>query len=192
MMSCHVRLERTPIPEATPATAELYAEHEIILRALAILDGVGERLGAGQPVDGSALAELVELVRAFADRCHHGKEEERLFPALRAGGAGDTLRVFLDEHEEGRGYLRTLSGGAGPERAAAARRYVGLLTSHIERENQVLFPMADGLLDSAEHARLARAYREVELRELGPDGLPRILATLDRLAIALSPAERRA
>jgi hemerythrin-like domain-containing protein len=190
MNSCHLLLDRSREMPPGPATADLRHEHEVILRALAVLERVGERLAAGRPVSDATVSELVELLRTFADRCHHGKEEEHLFPALRAKGAGDALPVFLDEHEEGRGYLRTLAGAGSPaERAAAARRYVGMLRGHIERENEVLFPMADGLFTPEEHAALTRAYEDVERQVVGPGVHDRLLATLARLEAAVPLVE---
>jgi hemerythrin-like domain-containing protein len=188
-MTCHLHLRRPATARAGPATADLRDEHEVILRALAVLERVSARLASGRPVSEPALADLVQFLQTFADRCHHGKEEDQLFPAMRAKGLGDPLAVFLEEHEEGRRYLRTLATGAsGAERAAAARRYAALLHDHIERENEVLFPMADGLFTAEEHAALARAYEDVEHRVVGAGGHEGLLATLARLDAALPGA----
>lgn len=186
MCSCRTRLNQALSSNIGMATAELRHEHDVILRALAILERAGERLGSGRGVDKAALSELVELIRTFADKVHHGKEEDTLFPALRAKGVGALLAPFLEEHDEGRGYLKTLASVAPPaERAAAARRYVGLLRDHIERENGVLFPMADDVLNPDEHAQLAKRYVEVEQRVIGPGVHERLLAALDRLETAI-------
>jgi hemerythrin-like domain-containing protein len=186
MCSCHTALKHGEASNIGPATAELRHEHEVILRALAVVERAGERLAAGRPVDETALAELVQVCRTFADKCHHGKEEDTLFPILQEKGLGSTLAVFLEEHEEGRRYLKTLEGTAPPaERAAAARRYVGLLRDHIDRENGVLFPMADDVLSPEEHAELARRYAKVEARVVGPGVHEQLLADLDRLERAM-------
>ena len=189
MMYCHLRLNRPATAKAGQATADLRDEHEVILQALAVLERVAIRLASGKPVSDSALTDLVQFLQTFADRCHHGKEEDQLFPAMRAKGVGDTLTVFLEEHEEGRRYLRTLATGtSSTERAAAARRYVALLHDHIERENEVLFPMADGLFTADEHAALARAYEDVEHRVVGTGGHEGLLTTLARLDAAVPSA----
>jgi hemerythrin-like domain-containing protein len=182
MGSCHLHLERADAAERGSATAALRHEHEVILRALDILERLADRLAAGQPVNDTTLSELVQLFQTFADRCHHGKEEDQLFPAMRAKGMGSTLPVFVEEHEEGRGYVRTLASGAtGAEKVRAARRYVGMLREHIQRENDILFPMADELFSAEEHGALARAYADVELRVVGPGVHERLLTTLARL-----------
>ena len=185
-MSCHVHLKPPATVKARPATADLRDEHEVILRALGVLERIADRLAAGRAVSDSTLTDLVQLLQTFADRCHHAKEEDQLFPAMRAKGAGGTVAVFLEEHEEGRGYLRTLASGvSSAERAAAARRYVAMLQDHIQRENEVLFPMADELFTAEEHGALARAYEDVELRVVGAGVHEGLLATLARLEAAV-------
>jgi hemerythrin-like domain-containing protein len=192
MGSCRLHLDRPAATTLASATADLRDEHEVILRALAVLERTVDRLAIDHPGSDAALGELVELLQTFADRCHHGKEEDQLFPAMRGKGLGGTLAVFLEEHEEGRGYIRTLASGAPRrERAAAARRYVGLLRDHIQRENEVLFPLADGLFTPEEHATLARAYDEVEGRVMGPGVHERLLTTLERLEAEVPPAGPR-
>lgn len=192
MGSCHLHLDTPATAKPGPATADLRHEHEVILQALGILERAADVLAAGQPLNESILADLGQFLRTFADRCHHGKEEDQLFPAMRAKGMGGTLAVFLEEHEEGRGYLRTLASGASQaERAAAARRYVGMLREHIERENEVLFPLADGLFSAEEHGALARAYEDVELHVVGPGGHDALLTRLARLDAAVPSAPRR-
>jgi hemerythrin-like domain-containing protein len=164
----------------------LMIEHRWIERVIADLQ---LRLGAHsprKPIDPAYVERVVDFLRTYADRCHHGKEEDQLFPAMRAKGAGGPLALFLEEHEEGRRYLRTLSSSApSAERAAAARRYVGMLQDHIERENEVLFPMADELFTAEEHGALARAYEDVELRVVGAGVHEGLLATLARLEAAV-------
>jgi hemerythrin-like domain-containing protein len=195
MGSSHLHLDHAAETTAGPATADLRHEHEVILRALAVLERIADRPASREPVSDATLAELVELLQTFADRCHHGKEEEHLFPAMRTKGMGGTLAIFLEEHEEGRGYVRTLASGpahfTGDELAAAARRYVGLLRDHIQRENEVLFPLADGLFSPEEHAALARAYEDVELHVAGPGIHARLLATLAHLEAEVPSNGRR-
>ena len=186
MSACHAKLMHSGPSNAGPATAELRHEHEIILRGLALLDRAAERLQAGPPPDEATLQTLVGFLQGFADRCHHGKEEHELFPVLEAKGVGSLLSVFREEHEEGRGYLRTLATpGPAAERAAAARRYSSLLRAHIERENEILFPMAEEVLSLDEHDLLARRYEEVERETMGVGAHDALLGTLARLETTL-------
>jgi hemerythrin-like domain-containing protein len=159
-------------------------EHEVILRALAVLERIGQGLEAGRPPDRAVLGRLVDFFRTFADRCHHGKEEAHLFPALERHGIpkeGGPLGVMLREHEEGRALVRAMEEGRGPEVARAIRGYVILLRAHIDKENNVLLPLAEQVLPEEEQHALLRAFEEVEQAVAGPDVHERLLAELDRL-----------
>jgi hemerythrin-like domain-containing protein len=184
--------ERQPTHEGRPvgpASRQLMAEHEVILAVVDAIQREADHIRGGSSADDSRVRQMLDFARNFADRCHHAKEEGQLFPAMRARGAGGPLEVFLEEHEEGRRYLRTLATGASAgERATAARRYVAMLHDHIERENEVLFPMADGLLTPEEQGALARAYEDVEREVVGTGGHAGLLATLARLEAALPSA----
>jgi hemerythrin-like domain-containing protein len=47
-----------------------------------ILENVCEKLQAKELVNPDYLQCIVEFIRAFVDECHHGKEEDLLFPAI--------------------------------------------------------------------------------------------------------------
>ena len=73
---------------------DLKNEHRGIETALRILERVANRFGqAPDPelvIDGEA---LIDFFRTFADTCHHGKEEQLLFPALEQLGVSRQGRV---------------------------------------------------------------------------------------------------
>jgi hemerythrin-like domain-containing protein/uncharacterized protein (DUF2249 family) len=180
---------------ASEPTAELREEHEIILRALAVAERLGQALAAGEALDRPALASVVDFLRTFADRCHHGKEEQHLFPALERRGVprdGGPIGVMLDEHEQGRRLLARMSSGEDADVADAIGRYAALLRAHIAKENTVLFPLAEQVLTDAERATLGAGFAEVEQSLVGPGMHERLLAELSRLEAtgdAGAPAE---
>jgi len=178
-------------------TEELSKEHEAILRMIGILAQVADRLETGAPVDPNDLDQAVDFIRVFADRCHHGKEEGHLFPALEKAGvprAGGPIGVMLAEHTAGRVHVGTMARAipglrAGDEHAAAAfaggaRRYGDLLAQHIAKEDRVLFPMADARLGEAEQAALEKSFAEVEETVVGGGGHEEYCRLLERLAKA--------
>lgn len=178
----------TQIPAHQPGTtspmAMLRHEHEVILRALALLEHVGGRLESGQPVNRQALGWLIEFFRTFADRCHHGKEEQHLFPALERHGLpkdSGPLGVMLHEHTEGRAFVRAIAEGDDATAAWAIRHYAALLRAHIDKENNVLFPLAEQVLPEEEQHALLSAFEEVEQAVAGPVVHERLLAELARL-----------
>src|SRR3970282_658833 len=85
---------------ATTPTGVLREEHEVILRALTVLERVGRDLAAGKSVAQETNAWLASFFRPFADRCHHAKEEAHLFPAMAEHGIpkeGGPIGVMLQE-----------------------------------------------------------------------------------------------
>ncbi len=176
------------------ATETLRHEHEAILKMLDATEEVARRLQANEPVGGEILDGLLEFFREFADHCHHGKEEEVLFPFLEQKGMpreGGPIGVMLLEHEQGRALVRGMAdaaaayrkgeSGAGQRWANAASGYVHLLREHIDKENNVLFVFAERLLSSEEQARLARQFETIELEKMGAGTHERLHARMDEL-----------
>jgi len=156
---------------------------------------VARRLQRGLSVRPAALTELLEFFQLFADRCHHGKEEDLLFPLLETKGlprAGGPLGVMLFEHDEGRGLVQQMIAAAelyaqgaveaGLHWAEAARSYVLLLRRHIDKENNVLFPMAEYMLSEKEQNDLAQKFETVEVEKMGLGTHERLHARMEELA----------
>jgi hemerythrin-like domain-containing protein len=172
------------------ATEDLRAEHQGVLRMLDILRAIVSRLGAGQAVPVTQLGSILEFLRVFVDKCHHGKEEDILFPALERGGVareGGPIGVMLHEHTLGRGHIRdmgaVLAGGGGLAAfAAPALAYVELLTSHIAKENDVLFVMAERLLGAPALTQMHEAFERLEEERIGAGRHEAFHRLLDDLA----------
>ncbi len=162
------------------ATEELMTEHNAVLLALRLLDKVGEALEAESDEAPEHLEQLLEFLKGFVDRCHHGKEEDVLFPELERRGVqmtGGPIGVMLAEHEAGRGRIRGMTEGLARVRAGNrsavgeirehARAYSVLLQGHIQKENAVLFPMADRLLPEDVAARVLEQFEAIERDRVG-------------------------
>jgi hemerythrin-like domain-containing protein len=151
------------------ATDILRDEHQVILRALLSVETAARRLGAGGALPEGMWTGMISWLRAFADRNHHAKEEKALFPAMIKAGVpaeGGPIAVMLEEHAEGRALLATMYAGEPIDQAAAAHRYIRLLRDHIDKENDVLFPLANALLDERDQAEVSREFANLEA-ELG-------------------------
>jgi len=181
------------------ATQVLRHEHEAILKILGASEEVARRLGRGEQVEQPTLNGLLEFFQLFADRCHHGKEEELLFPLLEKKGfprEGGPIGVMLFEHERGRSLIRQMAEAtaayksgeksAGSRWAEAGAGYAALLRAHIDKENNILFAMAERVLTPAERADLAQGFEKLEVEKMGAGTHERLHAMMDTLLARLS------
>ena len=161
-------------------TEVLKHEHKIVL---AVLEGAAreaQNIQATGTVDTEKVAKIVDFLRVFVDKCHHAKEERELFPKLQERGMpGDTgpIAVMLHEHALGRAEvaviadaLGRLTGGDTSAAAPLAEHllvYAKLLREHIDKENGILFVMADRILTPADQENLGRAFETIETEEIG-------------------------
>ena len=182
----------------TTATGILRHEHEAILKMLDVTDEVNRRMERGTAVEPETLAALVEFFRLFADKCHHGKEEDLLFPAMEAKGMprhGGPIGVMLIEHEQGRAHVREMAAAAEEAAAGkqgacgrwllAAQAFSSLLRGHISKENHVLFVMAERMLSDSEQSELAGAFERVEVEKMGAGTHERLHGVMDRLVAGI-------
>ncbi len=171
-------------------TQILRDEHTLILRALDVLEAGAARAAGAGALPERWWSEVVDWLRRFADRTHHRKEEDLLFPAMVAAGMvreAGPIAVMLQEHEEGRRLIGAIATATAEARGAAARAYVRLLRAHIDKENAILFPLADEIVDEATHATLGREFERVG-DEVGREGSAAYAEErLGELAAALTP-----
>jgi len=160
---------------------DLKIEHDAVQVTLRILDKICQRFEmVGNELDIRHMDQLLDFFRVFVDQCHHGKEEELLFPALETIGVsynGGPLEVMLHEHQKGREYVRTMADAidqfkkgdwtAANEFVKTAREYINLLNQHIYKENNVLFPLAEKHLSKEELARLSEGFELIETKKIG-------------------------
>ncbi len=169
-------------------------EHQIILIVLSCFEIALGRARQSGCVRQAEFEPFVEFFRGFADKCHHCKEEDRLFPCLERKGIpreGGPIGVMIYEHEQGRRLVRTIAGAleaADSGDASAIRTilehgqsYLELLRAHIGKENNVLFEMADQLVQGADLTDLVNTYNEAEKEPTYDDTYTKCRAIADRL-----------
>jgi hemerythrin-like domain-containing protein len=158
---------------AESATSRLREEHEHILEVADALAALVAAAGDDR-WDLDAFADCVTFIRLFADACHHGKEEDLLFPELEQLGMPrhqGPIAVMLHEHQQGRAFARHMGDALDGARAGdvqaratlrnAASGYVNLIRNHIHKEDNVLFQMADQAVRGTACRSLCAAYGAV-------------------------------
>jgi hemerythrin-like domain-containing protein len=174
---------------AMQPTAVLSSEHRVIEQLLDCLEQVAAEVGQRKPLDVVDARDCVEFLRTFADKCHHGKEEDVLFTTLRARGMPThvgPVAVMLGEHEEGRALVRRMAAALqAPDAAAfaeAAEVFISLLRDHIAKEDGVLFPMAESVLRPEDRVAVLQQFEVRERDHMGAGTHEAMLAIAERLA----------
>jgi len=159
---------------------ELISEHDSILAGLKILEKMTMLLQDGQQVEIKDLEEMINFLKLFADKSHHGKEGDILFPAMEKAGIPKEkgpIGQMLLEHEQGREYIKQMGTSIKDgdlikhEFIQGASNYINLLRAHIKKENMVLFPMGDKVLPADEQEKISARFREWEEKVLGEEKL---------------------
>lgn len=172
------------------ASEDLRTEHEGVLFGLDILEKMADAIRRIGSVDVHDAEEMVNFFRLFADKCHHGKEEGLMFPAMEKAGIpneGGPIGQMLAEHNQGRQYIAemkasTEGGTLQAERfAEAATSYIQLMRAHIDKENSVLFPAGDRMLPMDVQQLLLNQFEGFEEEVMGKGTHEKLHKTLHRL-----------
>jgi hemerythrin-like domain-containing protein len=161
------------------STDILQNEHRVIEQVLSCLEKMSEQALVAGKLDELSARQALDFLQTFADRCHHGKEENYLFPLMEAKGfprEGGPTGVMLHEHEVGREHIRGMEA-ALPDAAACdkaglrhfalhADAYVALLRQHIFKEDHRLFPMASQVCSAKDDADLVDCFARIELHDM--------------------------
>lgn len=161
------------------ATQQLRDEHEGIRVMLNILEKVCEKLEKTGVVEREHFEGILEFLNIFVDKCHHGKEEDLLFPAMIAasGEAIAPAAAMRTDHDKARGYLGEMSRAYAPflqgealssvgiiENAGA---YVWLLRDHMGKENDVILEVADRTFSDEQQNALFEGFERIEEERIG-------------------------
>lgn len=145
----------------------LISEHAVILEKLEEMEEVIEKL---PKVDHNEYTLFFEFVREYVDQYHHNKEEDYYFkwivkrnPALEFG----PIACMLKEHNQGREYIQNAANALEINDTTALKNningFIDLLRSHIEKENTVLYKMADDIDRQTQDgdSQLLAAFQEI-------------------------------
>lgn len=170
----------------------LMGEHTAILSVLDLQDRALAALDAGRPVDATIFSDLYLFFSLFVGKCHHGKEEQLVFPVLRRSAALlAPIERLEQEHAEGgrlvaayhEAETRYASDGmvGAATLASAARAYAHFLRSHISAENQDVLERAGTVTSAQEEAVLVDAFDRFEDDVMGKGTHEKLHAMIDTL-----------
>lgn len=151
-------------------------EHENIRRMLKIVREVCYRVMIKGDYDVVDFSKIIDFIRIYADKHHHGKEEDILFKTMneeieKLAKSGAITGMYI-EHDMGRLYMLNLEKGlkafkAGDDKArldiiANAVSYTDLLDRHIEKENTAMYKFAENMLKEESKAFIDAESKKVE------------------------------
>jgi len=150
----------------SPPMQGLVNEHTVIKRVLAMIPLITEDLDVRRPEDRALVLNTIDFIRSYADRYHHAKEEEILFKEFDEGL--EMVRIFNEDHRIGRAHVKAIIEALETGDDQSIREhfagYRELLTGHIRREDEVLYPWMDRELSTSQIGRLFARFEEVDER----------------------------
>ena len=136
------------------ATESLRKDHDLIEKVVKAMEVTLQMLKSGKKIPESILLPTLDFTKNFTDVCHHGKEEESLFPALGQSGMPTNMgpiAVMLMEHEITRKIAikmedsakAYLASGSSEALMSDISQYIEHMSQHLWKENNRLFMMAE-------------------------------------------------
>lgn len=136
------------------ARAPLMIEHRLIEQMIAIINRALTQIEKEGKADPVFVDTAVDFIRTYADRTHHGKEEDILFRELKKRELSEEDRRLMNEliedHLLGRKITRNIIEAnaryrngdkqALPEIVSNLRSLTNFYPKHIEKEDKVFFP----------------------------------------------------
>jgi hemerythrin-like domain-containing protein len=91
----------------------LMREHRLIERMLDVMKSELEKMQASNRADPVFIEAATDFIKTYADRCHHGKEEEILFRDLEKKPLQEehrrVMNELVEEHVHGRAVVKKLT-----------------------------------------------------------------------------------
>ena len=163
-------------------TEILTDEHRVILAVCDAAEREARAMRAAGATDAERVERMVDFFRNFADRCHHAKEEDLLFVTMAQRGFptdSGPMVMMLHEHRASRANVAAVADNLAAAAAGDAASvtavadnllaYASLLRSHIYKEDNILYPMANQAFSETDQAALAAEFARVERDIIGAD-----------------------
>ncbi len=150
----------------SPPLQSLVDEHKAIKRWLFLIPSVVSALNKGATDVWPIVEGGASLMKEYADRLHHAKEEEILFSYV--DRSSEIIQVMCQDHVHGREHRRMISeailGQKSVQAAEHLMAYCELLTAHIKREDEILFPWVDRSLSMSQVGELHGLFTGVDAK----------------------------
>ena len=148
----------------SPPMKMLVEEHRRILRFVALIPELAAELDVESGEGRGRILDAVDFIRSYADRFHHAKEEELLFACF--DEELDILKAMHEDHRRGRACVQGVLDALGRRDAEGVSRnlaeYGEILTEHIRKEDEILYPWMDRNLTTRQVGELYARFRAMD------------------------------
>ncbi len=158
------------------ARGPLMIEHRLIERMLSVIRRVLTEIESEHEVDPVFVDIAVDFIRIYADRTHHGKEEDILFRELAVKPLKEDdrkiMKELIDEHVFGRQTTKALveantryrngDDTALTEIVAKLQTLIEFYPKHIEKEDKVFFPASRAYFTDQEDQAMIAEFWEFD------------------------------
>ncbi len=148
----------------SPPIKRLVDEHALIKKWLELIPAVLEKIDIESKTGRQFVLDGLDFIRSYADKFHHAKEEDILFGYTDKNL--DIIKTILADHEAARGHVKAMLEALdkGDDKAVFEHlnAYKELLTEHIKKEDEILYPWIDRGLSTAQVGELFAKFDEAE------------------------------
>ncbi|MBN1521740.1 MAG: hemerythrin domain-containing protein [Candidatus Aureabacteria bacterium] len=154
----------------------LMIEHRLIEKMIDIIKKEMDDIKRSKQADSAFIDIAVDFIRIYADRTHHGKEEDILFRSLslKDMSAEDkkVMNELIEEHQYGRKTVKALVEAKekyvqGDTRALGVisdklKALVDFYPRHIKKEDDVFFPNSERYFSDDELNKMLSEFWEFD------------------------------
>ncbi len=154
----------------------LMIEHRLIERMIILIDKEIKKIENTQEVNHSFIDIAVDFIKTYADRTHHGKEEDILFSELSKKKLSpadmNLMQELIQEHILARATTTAIiEASAAHQKGDTAaislivehlRKLVTFYPKHMEKEDQTFFPTSMTYFSDAEQQTMLEEFWEFD------------------------------
>lgn len=148
----------------SPPLAKLIDEHKLIKRLLVLIPAISNKLDLLKLDNREWVLSIVDFIQNYADKFHHAKEEDILFAYF--DSSIDIIQVMLNDHISGRSYVKAMLEAVDEQNTEKASvyllKYRDLLTEHIKKEDEILYPWMDRNMDMSTVGKMYAQFMNVD------------------------------
>ena len=158
------------------ARGPLMIEHRLIERMLTVVRESLKEVERMHSIDPYFVDTAMDFIRVYADRTHHGKEEDILFRVLKRKNLSQAdrqcMNELIEEHVFGRKTTKALVEATARYRKKEIAALTDVIThlrtlvdfypKHIEKEDKVFFPASRAYLSDEEEQAMLEEFWEFD------------------------------